>query len=223
MAERRCEECGSLIPTGAKACPNCGCPVESVQENSQTNSNDGYTQSAFIHDNFNEKEPYSPFKSDSWFFRDPWPIRNYPKGALYQKHPLIDWLLGLWYLTCKDKKEQEEYDVINNIFYFLNLTFKIVVYSIIWWVLKIWWLILGWLLFLGISGLSAYGMTRSDMYSTTIFIGIVNFIIVMALYIFAIIVGACATGKALHRYWPQLHKTFRRLNKRYWNAMLDKK
>lgn len=26
MAEIRCEECGSIIPNGAKACPNCGCP-----------------------------------------------------------------------------------------------------------------------------------------------------------------------------------------------------
>ena len=28
MAEIRCEECSSIIPNGAKACPNCGCPVE---------------------------------------------------------------------------------------------------------------------------------------------------------------------------------------------------
>ncbi len=200
MAERRCEECGSLIPTGANACPNCGCPVENVQENSQTDSNDGQQEVAFIHDNFNEKEPYSPFKSDSWFFRDPWPIRNYPKGALYQKHPLIDWLLGPWYLTCKDKKEQEEYDVINNIFYFLNLTFKIVAYSIIWWVLKIWWLILGLLLFSGMGGLIAYQMTQNfylydDELIKVVSIGgsIITAIIWVVAYIYGIIAGACAT------------------------------
>lgn len=32
MAERRCEKCGSIIPNGAKACPNCGCPVEQQSE-----------------------------------------------------------------------------------------------------------------------------------------------------------------------------------------------
>ena len=32
MAERRCEECGSLIPNGATTCPNCGCPVEQQAE-----------------------------------------------------------------------------------------------------------------------------------------------------------------------------------------------
>ena len=70
MAERRCEECGSIIPNGATACPNCGCPIEDTQDNGQANKNDWQTESAFIHDNFNEKEPYSPFKSNSWFFRD---------------------------------------------------------------------------------------------------------------------------------------------------------
>lgn len=28
MAERRCEECGSIIPNGATTCPNCGCPID---------------------------------------------------------------------------------------------------------------------------------------------------------------------------------------------------
>lgn len=30
MAERRCEECGTIIPNGATACPNCGCPIENT-------------------------------------------------------------------------------------------------------------------------------------------------------------------------------------------------
>lgn len=28
MTERRCEECGTIIPNGATACPNCGCPID---------------------------------------------------------------------------------------------------------------------------------------------------------------------------------------------------
>lgn len=28
MAEIRCEECGSIIPNSATACPNCGCPID---------------------------------------------------------------------------------------------------------------------------------------------------------------------------------------------------
>lgn len=229
MAERRCEECGSIIPNGATACPNCGCPIEDTQDNGQANKNDWQTESAFIHDNFNEKEPYSPFKSNSWFFKDPWPLYNYPKGTLYKKHPLIDWLLGPWYLTCRDKKNQEEYDVINNIFYFFNLIFKIIAYSLVWSILKAWWLILGFLLLFGINAFIISRVIEGDIHieqdtiiALAIPYNIIIFAICLAFGIFACIVEACAMGKALHRYWPQLHKTFRRLNKRYWKAMLDK-
>lgn len=228
MAERRCEECGSIIPNGAKVCPNCGCPIEEAQENEQTNKNDWQTKSAFIHDNFNEKEPYSPFKSNSWFFRDPWPMYNYPIGALDRKHPFIGWLFGPWYLTCKDKKNQEEYDVINNIFYFFNLFFKIIAYSFVWQFFKIWWLILGAFLVIGINALIINSVLHSNMGQDTMltFVSILNLImglIWISVAIFCLIVGSCAIGKAFHRYWPQIHKTFRKLNKRYWNAMLDKK
>ena len=216
MAERRCEDCGSIIPNGAKACPNCGCPIEDAQNNEQANENDWQTESAFIHDNFNEKERYSPFKSNSWFFKDPWPMYNYPKGALYRKHPLIDWFFGPWYLTCKDKKNQEEYDVINNIFYFFNLIYKIKAYSLIWFIFKAWLPILGFCILYGISAFIVSRIIRGDE-------DVLIFAVCIPIFIFVGIVYACAIGKALHRYWPQLHKTFRRLNKRYWKAMLDKK
>lgn len=167
MAERRCEECGSIIPNGAKACPNCGCPIEDTQDNGQANKNDWQTESAFIHDNFNEKEPYSPFKSNSWFFRDPWPMYNYPVGALDRKHPFIGWLFGPWHLTCRDSSKQEEYDAINNIFYFFNLHFKIVAYTLVWQFFKIWWLILAVLLYIGFNGLIINLVIQSNMEQDT--------------------------------------------------------
>lgn len=34
MTERRCEECGTIIPNGATACPNCGCPIDEKTTNS---------------------------------------------------------------------------------------------------------------------------------------------------------------------------------------------
>ena len=163
MAERRCEECGSLIPYGATACPNCGCPVEDIQDNEQANKKSWQTESAFIHDNFNEKEPYSPFKSNSWFFKDPWPMYNYPIGALDKKHPFIGWLFGPWHLTCRDSSKQEEYDAINNIFYFFNLHFKIVAYTLVWQFFKIWWLILAVLLYIGFNGLIINLVIQSNM------------------------------------------------------------
>ena len=46
MAERRCEECGSIIPNGATACPNCGCPIEDTQDNGQANKNGWQAESA---------------------------------------------------------------------------------------------------------------------------------------------------------------------------------
>lgn len=224
MVEKKCEECGTIIPNGVKVCPECGCPVgnesESVNEN---------TKEAFIHNNFNEKEPYSPFKADSWFFKDPWPMSNYPIGELDKKHPFIGWLVGPWYLTCKNPKEQEEYNIINNIFYFFNLIFKTIVYTVIWQFFKIWWIIviLGLFVVFGIKELIVDSIFQSSLSldATTTVITIVGFLvgaIWIAVCILGIVVASCAMGKALHRYWPQLHRTFRKLNKRYWDTMLDK-
>ena len=227
MAERRCEECGTIIPNGATACPNCGCPVEDIQDNEQANKKSWQTESAFIHDNFNEKEPYSPFKSNSWFFKDPWPMYNYPIGALDKKHPFIGWLFGPWHLTCRDSSKQEEYDTINNTFYFFNLHFKIVAYTLVWQFFKIWWLILAILLYIGLNGLIIGLVIQSNMeldtkIIITSIIGFIASVVWIAVAIFNLIVVLCSLCKALHRYWPQIWRVVIRFCKRGWSKMFPK-
>ena len=227
MAERRCEECGTIIPNGATVCPNCGCPIEDTQDNGQANKNDWQTESAFIHDNFNEKEPYSPFKSNSWFFKDPWPMYNYPIGALNRKHPFIGWLFGPWHLTCRDSSKQEEYDIINNVFYFFNLHFKIVTYTLVCQFFKTWWLIPCVLLYIGFNGLIINWVIQSNMELDTkitmvSIIGFIASVVWIAVSIFKLIVVLCSLCKALHRYWPQLWRVGFRLHKRIWSKTFPK-
>ena len=35
--DMKCEECGAIIPNGAKVCPNCGCPVDAYSKNNKIN------------------------------------------------------------------------------------------------------------------------------------------------------------------------------------------
>ena len=128
---------------------------------------------------------------------------------LDRKHPFIGWLLGPWHLTCRDSNKQEEYDAINNIFYFFNLHFKIVVYTLVWQFFKIWWLILGVLLYIGLNGLIINLVIQSNMEQNTkitiaSIIGFIASVVWIAVAVFNLIVALCSLCKALHRYWPQI-------------------
>lgn len=190
MEQVKCIECGRMFDDNMASCPNCGCPYEPKKQKTSNQKEQNGAKTVYIHENFNEKVPYSPFKSDSWMFKDPWPLKNYPIGKLNERYPLLAWLFGPWHLTCKNEEEQEEYAVINNIFYLFNLLFKIQGYAMLWNLCKLHIFLILW--------------------------------IIPILNIFCIIMYIVAIGKALHRYWSQLHRVFRRLNKRYWNSMLNK-
>ena len=133
MSQVKCPDCGELYSEKLQSCPNCGCPNDSwkpkqeekPQESTMSNQTD-------YEEDFNENGQYSPFSPTSWFFADPWPLKNYPRKAFEKKHPFLGWLFGPWYLTCKNESEKEEYAVINNIFYFFNLIFKTIVYANLW-------------------------------------------------------------------------------------------
>ena len=133
MSQVKCPDCGELYSEELQSCPNCGCPNDSwkpkqeekPQESTMSNQTD-------YEEDFNENGQYSPFSPTSWFFADPWPLKNYPRKAFEKKHPFLGWLFGPWYLTCKNESEKEEYAVINNIFYFFNLIFKTIVYANLW-------------------------------------------------------------------------------------------
>lgn len=206
MALIKCSECNQMFDNSLTICPNCGCPFE-------------VNKVSPVHDSFNEETPYSPFHANSWFFQDPWPIKNYPIGMLHKRHPLLGWLLGPWHLTCKNKKEQEEYAVINNIFYAANLIWKIFLYSSLWHFCKF--------IFQTIAGLSLICFIiwlTTDRFGDGIEMLGIGFALILfvLLCIISTIVYIVGLGKALHRYWPKLHNTFRRIHKRYWNAMSNK-
>ncbi len=210
MKQTTCPDCNAAYAVNEQSCPNCGCPNDNYQpqqEEPQLKASEEIVNSC--KDDFNEGGKYSPFSSTSWFFTTPWPLSNYPERKMFEKaHPFLGWLFGPWHLTCKSKDEKEEYAVINNIFYFFNLIFKTWAYAILWAFFKgFLFLLLYWVLFFAFLGSGWMG-----------FLAMMPFIVI-PLNILLLIISACAIGKSLHRYWPSIHRTWRRINKRYWKAM----
>ena len=137
-----------------------------------------------------------------------------------EAHPFLGWLFGPWYLTCKSKAEKEEYAVINNIFYFFNLLFKAWAYAVLWAFFK-------GILFVVLYCLVYFLLIYSALHSSSVgAVGFLTFLVVVInipLGILLLVFQACAIGKSLHRYWPSIHRTWRRVNKRYWRGMLNQK
>ena len=220
MSQVKCPDCGELYSEELQSCPNCGCPNDSwkpkqeekPQESTMPNQTD-------YEEDFNENGQYSPFSPTSWFFADPWPLKNYPRKAFEKKHPFLGWLFGPWYLTCKNESEKEEYAVINNIFYFCNLIFKTFLYAAIWAFFKGIVVFFVYLMFALIFAFRGLEMANSNSTDGLIVLGVFSAIMFYVVIIYFIVLDCCGMGKALHRYWPTMHRTWRRLNKRYWDAM----
>ena len=222
MNQVKCPDCGETYSEDLQSCPNCGCPndnwkpkqEEQVQESTPTD----------YEEDFNENGQYSPISPSSWLFTDPWPLKNYPRKAFEKKHPFLGWLFGPWYLTCKNESEKEEYAVINNIFYFFNLIFKTFLYAALWAFFKGIVVFLAYLVFAFCfisMGLGIGSITDNRIGASMPFV-IFSAILFYVILFFFIILDCCGIGKALHRYWPSIHRTWRRINKRYWNAMKNK-
>ena len=232
----KCTECGQVFDDKLNECPNCACPasecevVEKRESQQQTenkqksNSSSSWNRTAHretgyggIHDNYNEAEPYTPFSPISWFSKDPWPLTKFPKGSLDVKYPLIGFLFAPWHLTCLNKSKRESYDVLNNVFYFFNLLFKTLSYATAW----VFWK--GWkfeLLLLICMMLVAWGIDQAHDSKILVSVGgIILFAMYLTLIVFSFILTAFGCGKALHRYWDDIYRTFMRLNKRYWISM----
>lgn len=228
MKQLKCPDCGTEYAANLKSCPECGCPNDRWEEASSNSSQEKEKRTLdadsqeqeqgeaddmeTIHDSFNEKEPYSPFSPTNYFFRDPKPLDGYPIGELERSHPFWGWLFGPWHLTCKNGHDKEQYDVINNLFYAFNLIFKAVVYPAIWTFFKVWLVLL---IFIAASFLLGKTAASSGSYGLITFIGILW----MLVYVYVALVYIFGIGKSLHRYWPQFHKVWRRLCKRFVKAM----
>ncbi len=217
MNQIKCPDCGAMFTEDMHSCPNCGCPNDNwkpQQEEPQPKAPEETVDSC--EDDFNEGSQYSPFSSASWFFTDPWPLKNYPRKAFEKEQPFWGWLFGPWHLTCKNESEKEEYAVINNIFYFFNLIYKTNLYAILWAFfkgLKVLVVAIVAFLFLALLGRGANSTDGSNV------LAIFGLILLYGAYAFFLILCAFGIGKSLHRYWPSIHRTWRRINKRYWKAM----
>lgn len=217
MNQVKCPDCGEVYSENMQSCPNCGCPNDNWKPKQEEQVHE--TTPTDDYEDFNENGQYSPISPSSWLFTDPWPLSNYPRKAFEKEHPFLGWLFGPWYLTCKNESEKEEYAVINNIFYFFNLIFKTFLYAAIWAFFKGIVVFMAYLMFALIFTIIGWGMANNNNTGGLIVIGGFTAIMFYVAIIYFIILDCCGMGKALHRYWPSLHRTWRRLNKRYWNAM----
>ena len=205
MNQVKCPDCGETYSENLQSCPNCGCPNDNWNPKQEEQVQESTT--TYNEEDFNENGQYSPISPSSWLFTDPWPLKNYPRKAFEKKHPFLGWLFGPWYLTCKNESEKEEYAVINNIFYFFKL---------IWAFFKGIIVFIAYLMFYIIF---AMGLANNHNTGGLIVLGIFVAIMLYGILIYFIVLDCCGMGKALHRYWPSIHRTWRRINKRYWNAM----
>ena len=215
----KCIECGQVFNDKLNECPNCACPASECEKVEHDNSDTHVTNEdiGIIHGSFNEKPHYSPFSSENKIFEDPNLLAQYPIGELEKRHPFWGWLLGPWHLTCKDESSREQYDVINNIFYALNVLLKALVYTVVWTFLKTWIVIVA---FLVVSVVVFVVLENTDGAAVVFYlVGIVYIFVYIFVCLYCFFFHIVGIGKSLHRYWPQFHKVWRRLCKRFVNSM----
>ena len=225
MKQVTCPDCGANYAANVLSCPTCGCPNDNLESSNENSQQQQEAQEQDIvsdsTDDFNEERLYSPFSSTSWFFKTPWPLSHYPERKTFDEaHPFLGWLFGPWHLTCKNNEDKESYAVINNIFYLFNLLFKCQFYTFLWTFFKGLPFLLLYVVasFLGMYCIR-FTWDYTIYYIVTHLIGILFFVLI----VFMVILNCCGLGQALHRYWPSLHRTWRRINKRYWKSMHSNK
>lgn len=240
MSKLKCIDCGTVFDDSQHACPTCGCPKEACEKipepkpepkpkpqqeahaSPKPADNNAGNAAASVTDeqDFNESHRYSPFSQDSWFKREPWPLRNYPRRVLAERHRFWGWLLDPWHLTCRNEENKEAYDTINNIFYLCNLIFKVNLYACLFAFFKMIWLFM-LLIVIVLLGTCYPGEIYEYLgyYGVYVFTVILIPVCFIILYIVAAIALCCGLCNALHRYWSSFFMTWRRLNKRYWNEM----
>ncbi len=247
MKQTTCPDCGAVYAVSEPSCPTCGCPndhcqpqqeqqpVETNQSqkanqtgnanlNKEANQSKEAEQTTEVSqassqsaDDFNEGERYSPFSSTSWFLSTPWPLSHYPERKGFDEaHPFWGWLFGPWHLSCKSEAEAEEYAVINNFFYLCNLLFKTLFYAALWSFFKGFFIWIAFYLFQLFFVGMAYKAATIDAVNTLL---LVSNVIAIPFSLLFLIITSCGMGRALHRYWPSIHQTWRRMNKRYWTSM----
>lgn len=157
----KCEECGIVIPNDAKECPNCGCPVQGVNNTINVNYDD------------------------------------YDYSKFYSCH----WILRPWYFSSNKDSEKENFDQLNDICLLSVIGLRIVLRAfLIAIVIQIANGLLSSMLLQG--GLHYVSIVVTPLIGAVAFIAFIYY-----------------TLKGVEKYWVPFHRTFRRINKRYWISM----
>lgn len=242
--QTQCPDCQQLYPITEQQCPYCGGPndnwtppippqpeVNTTQQEAsqQEATQQGVDAQQCAHcdetvrqqrfeeklaadaqqeaNHFNEGPRYSPLSK----ITDPWPIRKYAQGEFAKAHPFWGWFFGPWHLT-PNEENKEQYDTINNIFYLFNLFYKSHIFVAFWMFFKGWWIIVLYFFILFLTGRSiAKAVTYEELMSAQYFALFITFVF----YICGVILFFKAWCRALHRYWPSFHRTWRRICQRF--------
>ena len=135
MSKRKCSECGTIFDSKLEACPNCGCPAsecelldnkspETNEASSNTTSRQKANKGIDNNQNNNKNEHPSigiPLNSTE--------VRDCHSTAGYYR----PWwnILQPWYVSNDDPKEQDRFDELNEGLLLANLSFRV----FLWWVL----------------------------------------------------------------------------------------
>lgn len=125
---------------------------------------------------------------------DNWDYSQYRSGIFSQ-----------WYFPCPDKDKADSYDTLNDILLLFNLLFR-AVWSLFWPLALIW---VVYYLFVLIVGASAPRDAAVIIVVTQI----------VLIFVSVYIAFANLIPKTMHKFWVPFHRTWRRINKRYWVNM----
>lgn len=209
MANNRiCPECGCPL-TDETVCPECGYVLQTGLQSQPAPEPTPTPDPMPYNSGFNEgPEPYSPFSADSWFFRTPSYLAKYPRGQFRLAHPFLGWLFGPWHIDAEKREDCTAIDALNNFFYFCNLWWKMNCYTFVWTLLKLWWMILI---------LVVVGLIISSAPSA--FTGFLGSVMMIVVFVVGTVVFTCGIGRAIHRYWGEIYRTFHRMCHRFCNSM----
>ena len=137
-------------------------------------------------------EPNNSNSSNSSALYDDWDYEQYRKGLFKQ-----------WYFKCEKNNQADSYDSLNDVLLLFNLAFR-ALWSIIWPCA---------LIFLFTLGCVMATQQQIGMEINALIFAIMGIIFGVMVF-FAILIP-----NAIRKYWVPFHRTWRRINKRYWISM----
>lgn len=203
MEHLKCTECGQLFNEGLNNCPNCGCPA------SECKAADGNPNDA------TENMGFPTFLGSFWkVFNDWWNGVDYtsyidnkaPDDYNYSKY--YHGILRPWFFPSRSRNEDNSYNTLNDIFLLGNLLLRFFLIAIV-------------IPYTPIIVILTVGATLFEylQYQLNMDLSFVLYILVIPFVVFLVILATFCFVKAVRLYWIPIHRTHRRLHKRYWKSM----